>query len=197
LIYAQKNNIKHKFDKSIVNFPSGSDYVLSIQNSNLILEKDLYVSPFASTEDFFQSDFFMAYIDLYDENYSMFMKEVEPRILFLYNNRDLGEEDYTDGTTTIQAAKPMVAYFINSSRTFNMGFANNLIPRNSLVLFQILKGLKIVTNDFKLDRIDILNLNFFKAVYIEQFQSKFFISLISQYDYTNSDVTEVELIKLN
>ena len=65
--YAQANNIKHKADKSILIDVIGSDYVIRLNNENLLPEKTLYTSPFAASEDVVRLETNkMIFIDLHD-----------------------------------------------------------------------------------------------------------------------------------
>jgi len=192
--YAQKNNIKHKFDKSILTEVIGSDYVIVLNNQNLESEKDLYTSPFAASEDVTRlSGKQMIFIDLHDG--TSFTKDVQPRRCYL--ERVAGSIDYTDGTTTITTGGNIpLTWFIRADKAYNMGFGNNQMSRYSNDLINILQGLRIIKIDIRLSLIDILNLNYFYPVYLSQYNAYFFVSNVNQFDYTSNDATEVELIKL-
>ena len=193
--YAQKNNIKHKEDKSILTEVIGSDYVISLNNQNLEAEKDLYTSPFAASEDVVRlTDKQMIYIDLHDG--TSFTQDVQPRRCYL--ERVAGSVDYTDGTTTITVGGNIpLTWFIRADKAYNMGFGNNQMSRYSNDLISILQNLRIIKIDIRLSLIDILNLNYFYPVYLSQYNAYFFVSNVNQFDYTSNDATEVELIKLN
>lgn len=192
--YAQKNNIKHKFDKSILTEVIGSDYVIALNNQNLESEKDLYTSPFAASEDVERlAGKKMIYIDLHDS--TSFTKDVQPRRCYL--ERVSGTIDYTDGTTTIITSGNIpLTWFIRADKAYNMGFGNNQMSRYSNDLINILQGLRIIKIDIRLSLIDILNLNYFYPVYLNQYNAYFFVSNVNQFDYTSNDATQVELIKL-
>lgn len=195
--YAQKNNIKHKEDTSVTNIPFGSDFVLSVNNHNLDPEKDYYTSPFAPSEMVTRlGGSSIVYINLYDSVTDTFSLSVQPRRCYIdYVARTI---EYTDGTTTISISDSIpLTWFIDSSKSYNMGFGNNQMNRYSSVIIGILKSIKVLKIDIRLNLIDILGLNYFYPIYIEKYNSYFIISSINQFDYTNNDSTEVELIKLN
>jgi len=199
--YAQLNNFKHKDDKSVVDSPDNSNYSFLIQNSNLVLEKDIYVSPFGVSEDdvLIASPDQSAYINMYDSVKAVFNKDVAPRILFVRPTSNLTYYTDVDGTggTPVLIASPFTCYFIDNTQDFSMGFGTNLIQRNSQDLINILQNLKVVTVDVNLNITDINSLDYFIPVYIRQFQSYFFISTINQFNFTKPNLTTVELIKLN
>lgn len=199
--YAQNNAFLHKQDKSIINTPLNSDYNLVINNANLDLQKTLYISPFAATEqdNLIAGANISAYINLYDTTSSTFNKDVEPRILFL--RRLASSAHYTDqdgtGGSPVSVSNVPVSYFIDQTQPYSMGFGSNLMTRNSQTLINILQNLRIIKPNINLNYIDVKNIDFFKPVYIKQLDSLFFKSSINQFNYTNPQVTEVELIKLN
>ena len=193
--YAQKNNISHKDDKSITAKPAGSDYVLSINNENLEPEKDLYTSPFAASEMVRRLSIIdMISINLYDATENTFSLDVEPRKC--YSDKINTSISYTDGTSTVTVSTNIpITWFVSSDKSFNAGFGNNEINRNSSNLISILQGLKIVNMDIRLDLLDILNLNYMYPIKIDD--SFFILSIINQFCYTSKESTEVELIKIN
>lgn len=194
--YAQNNIIKHKEDKSIINGNINEDYNLLINNQNLELEKDLYISPFSQSENIDFNGTLTAYINLYDTNTSKFAKDVNYRILF--SEPVVGLFKFTDGTSTSGFITVNRVWFIDESLPdLSMGFGMNLINKNSSTLINTLQNLRIVKANFNLNILDIYNLDYFIPVYIKKIQSYFFISSINQYNYTEHDLTEVELIKLN
>ena len=197
--YAQHNLFKHKEDKSILKTEKTSDFDMVINNSNLVLTKDLYTSPFASSEfvSFATSPpTLTAYINLYDVNTTKFDNDVQPRICF--SAPVLGRFKFTDGTTTSGYINTRRLWFIDQAfPNQSMGFGLNLIPKNSVILMTTLQNLRLMKLKFDLNFIDIKNLDYFTPIYLDQYQSYFFISSINQFNYTNPNLTEVELIKLN
>ena len=79
----------------------------------------------------------------------------------------------------------------------SMGFGTNLIPKNSQSLINILQEIKVLKLNFNLNLIDIINIDYFTPIYLSQYQAYFFIQSINQFNYTEQDITEVELIKIN
>lgn len=192
--YAQANNIKHKADKSILIDVIGSDYVIRLNNENLLPEKTLYTSPFAASEDVVRlGTNKMIFIDLHDGTF--FKKDVQPRRCYIEKvNVSI---NYTDGTNTTNVTTSIpLTWFIRADKNYNMGFGNNQMSRYSNDLISILQGLRIIEIDIRLSLIDILNLNYFYPIYLSQYNAYFFVSNINQFDYTSNDATKVELIKL-
>lgn len=193
--YAQNNNFKHAEDKTILSTPGGTDYNMVINNGNLILEKDLYLSPFSATVNVDFNGTITSYINLYDVNTGRFDNDVKPRICF--REAVTGLFKFTDGTTTSGYINTNRVWFIDESLPdLCMGFSY-LIPRNSATIMSTLQNLRLVKADFNLTIIDIKGIDFLIPVYIEKFQSYFFISTINQFEYTQILPTEVDLIKLN
>lgn len=194
--YARSNKIMYKEDESVIK-PFGADFILSIANENLPIEKKLYESPFASSID--KSAFTtenVVYIDMYDTTTLYFTKKVEPRVCYLKKvNKSLS---YTDGTTTTAITTDIpFTWFIDMSNGYSMGFATNLMNRNSADIISVLQNQKVVKVELKLTINDLLNIDYYKPVYLNQFNSYFFISSINQFSFTSSESTEVVLVKLN
>lgn len=194
--YAQNNWFKHAEDKTNFNLPPGCDFNLIINNQNLELEKTIYTSPFAATETRVFNGENVAYISLYNVTDSKFGYDVKYRILYYDTLVSLFK--VTDGTTTSGYINTKKAYFIDDANLeFAMGLTNNLMPNNSQTIIDILQDLKLLKLNINLNTNDIKNINFLYPIYIRQLQSYFFISSVNQFNYTNKDLTEVELIKLN
>lgn len=194
--YAQNNIIKHKPDTTIVYGDLGESYNLKIDNQNLILEKDLYVSPFSQSENNSFNGTLTAYINLYDSVTDKFLKDVNYRICF--SEKVINGFKVTDGTTTSTTTDTVRCWFIDDSQpNLSMGFGMNLMNKNSKTLISTLQNLRIIRVNLNLNLLHIKNLDYFIPIYCEQLQSYFFISSINQFNYTNPNLTEVELIKLN
>lgn len=192
--YAQNNLFTHKEDNSILITNDNSDYNLIIQNENLVLDKTIYTSPFAITENTTFNSKTVAYIDLYNTSTSKFNLDVQPRIV--YGVLETGFK-FTDGTTTSAVIESRRVWFIDDAAPDqSLGFAF-MLRTNSKLIIDALQNLKIVKAKFNLSLADIKNLDYFTPVYIESLQSYFFISQVIQYNYTRPELTEVELIKLN
>lgn len=194
--YAQKNNIKHKEDNSISVVPTGSDYVLAVNNQNLQAEKPLYTSPFAPSESVIRlgAGLDIMQILLYDSAANSFSLDVQPRKCYV--EKISQSITFTDGTSnaTVSTSIP-VAWFIRPDKDYNAGFGNNEINRNSTALINILQGLKIARIDIKLNILDILNLDYFKPKKVDDVF--YLVSNINQFSYTDNGSTDVELIKIN
>jgi hypothetical protein len=193
--YAQNNLFEHKEDKTIVTTDQESNYNLIINNANLELNKTIYESPFAVTENATFDTTTTMSIDLYNTTTSKFTNDVQPRIGF--SEMVIGSFKFTDGTTTSAYIDVRRVWFIDQAvPTLSAGFGF-LIPNNSDVIIDALQNLKLLKVKVKLNLLDILNLDFLIPVYIAKYNSYFFISNINQYNYTDDKLTLVELVKLN
>lgn len=194
--YAQNNLFQHKVDNSVLKLNPDADYNLTIDNANLELSKDFYTSPFSQSENIDFDGTLTTYINLYDVNTNKFDNDVNYRICF--SEAVTGLFKFTDGTSTSGYINTKRVYFIDYTLpTLSMGFGIGLIPKNSQTLVSTLQNIRIVKANFNLNINDIKSIDWLTPVYIEQFQSYFFVTSISQFNYTNPDLTEVELIKLN
>lgn len=192
--YSQNNRFVHTIDKSIDVQPLGSDFNLVINNQNLELEKTFYTSPFAVSElvDFNGTDTLK--INLVDAS-SKFSKDVKYRIAF--SEPVNGIFKFTDGTTTSGYINVRRLWFVDESLpNQTMGFGN-LINKNSQIFIDVLNNIKILKCDLYLNVIDINNFDYLIPVYMDKFQSHFFVTKINQFNLKKEQLTEVELIKLN
>lgn len=194
--YGQSNNLLHAIDKTVTSIPDGTNYVLTINNENLDPVKDLYTSPFAPSEIRTYNGHQVAYIPIYNVTTGKFDTDIVPRICF--SEMLTGEFKFTDGTSTSGFIDAARVWFIDQNLPdLSMGFGVNLINKNSKTLVNSLQSLKLVKANFNLSLIDLFRIDYFRPVYVSQFQAYFFISSINQFNYTNPGLTEVELIKLN
>lgn len=194
--YAQRNNFKHAEDKSVVDVPDGTDYTLLIDNTSLEVEKDLYVSPFAASENVEFNSIITTKINLYNTTTGKFDKDVKPRICF--REQVTGLFKFTDGTTTSGYINTNRIWFIDYNEPDKcMGFGTSLIPQNSQTIIDILQNLRLAKVNLDLNIIDVKNINCLIPIKLSQYNSYFIISSINQFNYTKSGLTEVDLIKLN
>lgn len=194
--YAQNNLFTHTEDKTVVNKQIGGDYNLIIDNSNLEANKTFYTSPFSECENIDFNGVVTSVIPTYNNSTTFFDKDVKPKILF--SEPVFGMFKFTDGTSTSGYITTKRVYFIDLDvPDLSMGFQTSLMPKNSQTLISTLQNIRIVKANFNLNINDIKSIDWLTPVYIDQFQSYFFITSINQFNYTNPDLTEVELIKLN
>lgn len=194
--YAQVNLFTHAEDKTVVNKQIGGDYNLLINNANLEASKTFYTSPFSECDNTKFNNTITSVIPTYNTTSILFDKDVKPKILF--SEAVTGLFKFTDGTSTSGYINTKRVYFIDLNvPNLCMGFESSLIPKNSQTLVSTLQNIRIVKANFNLNINDIKSIDWLTPVYIEQFQSYFFVTSINQFNYTNPDLTEVELIKLN
>ncbi len=88
-----------------------------------------------------------------------------------------------------------IPYFIKSGET-SLGFNNNLISLFYNEIEVVYTKIKILSCLLRLNASDINQLDLTKPVYIEYFNSYFYISQISSYNPNSNKSTSVELVKL-
>lgn len=195
--YAQSNNLKYQDDDNITK-PTGTDWVMPVADLSLQKDKDLIVIPFAATEtveSFFGLN--VPYIGVFTDGSASATK---PRLvkLKLYNLTMQWADDY--GNSDTETTNIPIPYFIDAGETFNLGFDNSL-KSNYTALQAVLNKTKIITERIRLTPVDILNLDFFKPVYLERtgehgYNGYFYISEITQYKFGLNESTEVQLVRL-
>lgn len=214
------NLVAYKNENS-ENFGDGN---FTIDNDFIEGENELYESVFAGTinvDSFTGTDnnaINMPYIQRYNVDKDDFSNESKPRILIYLGDfpvddfsRNIGYVTITSeyGTQVFTEA-PFLYFFkqqLNSDiDNFRESLAflspnngntvdSNLIERYYAEYIRILNNPKLVTASFNLNDKDILNIDWSIPIYLDQFDSYFYLNKIK--DYTgNNETTEVELIKL-
>jgi hypothetical protein len=199
--YAQVNTLTYTDDDSVIK-PAGTDGEILIDDETLDGTNEFIELDYAATELVTRLEGLQIpnikiwTTDIQDSvPVTEITEEVEPRILLL--ERVAGSVDYIDGTTTTNVTTNLpVTWFIRTDKTYNLGFANSLIPSYYNTLQRVLDRTKIVNVNVRLTPLDINQLDFLKPVYIDKFNSYFYISKISGFDSTKVDSVEVELVKL-
>lgn len=198
--YAQNNSLEYEEDETVIK-PTGTDGEILIDDENLEGFGEMIKLKFAATENV---------VRLVGEHVSQIkmwsnvgspdaaMDLVKQRVLVV-KFEDFGF-DYTDGLTTQTVTTDIpVCYFIQPTDgytvDFNLGFENNLL--NYYTTFEtVLDKTKILTLKLRLNSLDINQLDLTKPVYINHFNSWFYISQIKGYNPNNYESTECELVKL-
>jgi hypothetical protein len=194
--YAKNNNFLHTEDKTLAFTIDGTNYTMTIDNDNIQETKDLYKSPFAATLYTSYNGTITSTIPTYDSVAGAFTLDISPRICF--SEMVINQFKFTDGSTTSTYLTAPRVWFIDPDRNdLSMGFGTNLVNKNLKPIINILQNLKLVKVKINLNILDLLTLDYLKPVYLEQYQTYFFISSINQFNYINKTTTEVELIKLN
>ena len=188
---AQVNTIKYADDENITK-PEGSDYSFTVDNKNLPPDKVFYEAPFGVTVtvEHFTGSLNVPRIDILSN-------QLKPRVLvysavvFLSGGINLQLASVTQSTET----NVCIPYFIDPSRTFNLGWRTNLIPRYSQEVMQTITKPRILTAMFRLSASVINQLDFRKPVWIDKYNSYFYKVRINQHE--SGESTEVELLSIN
>lgn len=194
--YAQSNKFIYTQDGDEPK-PIGTDGTIVINNQNLEKEKTIIELIFAGTNSVERLE------GLQVDNIGIFengeyKSEREPRVLvanietypYSITLADNGATSYA----VVTFARP---YFIDDSQTFNLGFGNNLLDTYYNLLEEVLSRVKLVKLLVRINASDISQLDFTRPVFIQKYESYFYINSIKAFSYTESKSTLVELVKIN
>lgn len=199
--YAKRNNFVYTEDGNEMK-PIGTDGFITISNENLEDSADIVELPYAAT------NFVLRLVDNRIDNIGIF-KDGEyndarvPRVLRKYGKSvtDMGGTlDYTDGTYTVYFSGGEIiplTYFIQEGSTDNLGFGDNLLSTYYDLIESILNKSKILTLPVRLNSSDINQLDFTIPIYLQQYESYFYINKIEGYSPNSNTSCSVELVKLN
>ena len=182
--------------------PVGADGSININNKSLVAENEMVALDFVATSSFKRLiDIDVLRANLFDKDGTEYIGEDNPRFVInkLYNSADFVDTSdfvYRDGlVTSNQTTNIPIPYFIKSGET-SLGFNNNLISLFYNEIEVVYTKIKILSCLLRLNASDINQLDLTKPVYIEYFNSYFYISQISSYNPNSNKSTSVELVKL-
>ena len=197
LDYSQRNTLKYQDDEDVIK-PSGTDYTILIDDENLEFEQTLIELPFSATEMVERlGGVNICKINRFTAN--AFDVEFNPRSIFI--TFDSGSFRYrfavgSDTGSVVFTTDIPYTHFIDIDKDYSLGFERDLY----FELWQFISGVidrtKIVNCLLRLNASDINQLDLTKPVYIEYFNSYFYISQISSYNPNSNKSTSVELVKL-
>jgi hypothetical protein len=197
LDYSQRNVLKYQDDEDVIK-PSGTDYTILIDDENLEFEQTLIELPFSATEMVERlGGVNICKINRFTAN--AFDVEFKPRSIFI--TFDSGSFRYrfavgSDTGSVVFTTDIPYTHFIDIDKAYSLGFERDLY----FELWQFISGVidrtKIVTCLLRLNASDINQLDLTKPVYIEYFNSYFYVSDIKGYNPDRNVSTMVELVKL-
>jgi hypothetical protein len=125
-------------------------------------------------------------------------ESVAPRLLLIRDYDNAGSPPsssltYTDGTNNLTITNAKIAYFVDPSQSYDLGF-QFLIEQNYQTLTSVLNKTKIVVANFKLSDNDFKNIDFFKPIYIGYFGNYFYLNQPT--NYISGRLTACELVRL-
>jgi hypothetical protein len=193
--YAQRNLCRWQYDERIdpnqnATFANG---VITLDDQNLDDEQDLIEIDFSASTQALTGGLVIADLQIFNDD-GTFKDEIDQRILFAKFN-DVAFT-YTDGTTNSAQTTDILLTHFQKSGEINLGFDDNLIPTFYQAFIDVLDKAKIVTCLLRLNASDINQLDLTIPVYIEYFNSYFYVSKISGYNPNRNVSTLVELVKL-
>lgn len=198
--YGKRNNFRYKENKDEAK-PLGTDGVLLIQSENIEDEKEYVQLDYSATNTLtLLKDIEVPTIPVVENGEAKF--KVNPRVLLLEptDSADLPDTanlEYVDGGAPITISTDLpLCRFIDLSKSYNLGFGNTLINDFYSDIKDVIERYKVLKCNVRLNASDINQLDFTRPVWIEYFNSYFYISQISGYTPTNNESTSVELVKL-
>jgi hypothetical protein len=193
--YAQRNLCTWQYDSVFdpnqnATFANG---VIALDDQNLDDEQDLIEIDFSASTQALTGGLIVADLQIFNDD-GTFKDEIDQRILFAKFN-DVAFT-YTDGTSNSAQTTDILLTHFQKSGEINLGFDDNLIPTFYQAFIDVLDKAKIVTCLLRLNASDINQLDLTIPVYIEYFNSYFYVSKISGYNPNRNVSTLVELVKL-
>lgn len=202
--YAQQNIFKYKTDESVNDgnlIYSGS---INVDNKTLPISQVSVELPFAETIMTTKlNGLDIPYINKYDVINDNFGLQTEPRLLYLDKQTTLsgGNLRYIDGVSTPVDTNTNIplCYFVLDGKT-SLGWNNNLLENNYEELQSVLTNVKKVTGFFKLNAIDISELDFSIPIFLDvqagsiQINGNFYLNKIS--NFVSGKLTQCELVRL-
>ncbi len=164
----KSNELIYDNDKTIS--PSLGKDTFSNTNNSLEDVKEYIKIPFAATNDIELNSFSIGDFDIYSDDERE--NELNPRLLFLYNN---------SSTPTYTLAR----FLELDWRLLKENYYKNW--------FDSLKTVRKIVGYADLNKLDVLGFDFTQLVYIECFNSYFFVQMIE--DYVPGKKTKVTLLK--
>ena len=176
--YAQKNNFRYAEDTTVQTTGEGSFY---INNESLDASKDVITLPFAASDETVVKtkdgiDYKGAIVPIYKKNEDGEIEmntSLKPRILKIVS----------DGTVESTGNKAI-------GRFLPITFSE-LLSRYYGVLSNVVNNALTITENFRLDEFDLLNLDFTKPVYLKQYGRYYGIVSVQ----TNDGYCAVELLQ--
>ena len=190
--YAQRNLCTWQYDEILTKRPLANG-VIQLDDQNLDDEQDLIEIDFSATPQALKSGFNISFLPIFNSG-GTFRDAIDQRILFAKFN-DVAFT-YTDGTSNSAQTTDILLTHFQKSGEINLGFDDNLIPTFYQAFIDVLDKAKIVTCLLRLNASDINQLDLTIPVYIEYFNSYFYVSKISGYNPNRNVSTKVELVKL-
>jgi hypothetical protein len=196
LDYAANNVFKYKDDDDVIK-PFYTDYTLVLPNENSKGFKTIVELPYSATDNTIRlGNRAIAQIKAF-ENFTDKI-EFKPRCLLVRFENFTFSYRKTLSTTTgevIITTDVPVGYFIDNNMPYSYGFERNLFPEFFGFLTQVLANVKKIEVKVRLSLLDVVDFDFTRPVYIEEFGVYFYVSRI-KFDYTNKNSSIVELVKI-
>jgi hypothetical protein len=197
LDYSQRNILMYADDDDVIK-PSGTDYTILIDDENLEYEQTLVELPFSATEMIERlNGVNICKINRFTAN--AFDVNFQPRSIFITFGSGSFRYRFAVGSdlgSVVFTTDIPYTHFIDINKDYSLGFERDLY----FDLWQFIGGVidrtKIVTCLLRLNASDINQLDLTIPVYIEYFNSYFYVSKISGYNPNRNVSTLVELVKL-
>ena len=197
--YAQTNWMKWREDKTnkTIGLGNGS---FTVDDENLPKEKDLFVLPYAASEDVTRL-IGLKVVRCQKLHNGIFTGNTEPR-LFMLNMVDItdGNGDIVykrpDGTTEASVNTDIpLTYFIRNDKLDSLGFDQNLMNEEYRHLIEfMLDNPKVVKDNYNLTVNDVVDFDHFIPWYDDEYGNYFYVNIIR--NFVKGKITSVELIRM-
>jgi len=176
---------------SVVKFETGTgpdEYLITTDRPHGFVTDDLISIRGAKVVAYNRSD-----VAVFVENVYQFRMGIPGGAVWTLNSDELGSVYAYSNPLVINTALP-IPYFILSGKSFNLGFADNLIEKNYGRLVTMLNPLLVEEAYFKLNEVDIQELDQFIPVWVQAYGAYFFLQQIK--DFVSNSLTRCILIRL-
>lgn len=199
--YGQNNLFKYT-DQEGESKPAGTDGNIEIADSNLPFENTVLELPYSATNTNVMFDELeVSRIQIL--NGLEYKNDTNPRVLFLSRKAStdlspVGGLTYNDGTDsdTVTDNIPLTR-FIKKEEEYNLGFGNSLLEKNYATLTGMIRNSKTLRQPLRLTPADINTLDFTVPVFIDKYESYFYVNRIEGYAPGYNTSCIAELVKLN
>lgn len=194
--YAQSNVMKYKELESV---PKGyGDGYLFVNNETIDNSKDLFTLDFSACNDILFKNKIIAYIPVCEKSDGQYKNNDSKDARVVLDKFVTGASvtfksgDQLQVTTTL--TEYYAAYFADTSIGKSLAFGYSLIPNNYRLLTQVLNNSKKLDVKMVIPSIEVQNLDHSIPIYIDKYQSYFYINKVT--GWQKNKKCSVELIKI-
>jgi len=196
LDYGKLNTFTYADEDGVMK-PNGTDYTLELSGDRVNDTNKILDSKYGATESVLRlNNRTIPQIKKF-ENYEATL-DFTPRCLLLsFENFSFEyRKNLNDALGAVSIASNVpILHFIDSSKDYSYGFERSLVPEFYDYIFGIIDKAKSIKCLIRLNLNDIANMDFLKPIYIKELDATFIVDSV-KFEYTSTNSSEVELIKL-